>query len=201
VDEKSWQRNAFLITLGFQEKSLCESSHDGCRRISGHRTQLQEGYMFLGGFLWCLYEWKAYMSAIVGAYVIMTTLLNLHRNRYLRQIAAKRLNEDIGTFARSFDRRNEPFDPWVVRATWDALQPYVTFRDGRLPLRPTDHLADDLSIADEDLEDIIADKVAHRSGRSLDSLESNPYFGKVATVGDFVRFMSSQPRSGDTNGA
>ena len=43
--------------------------------------------------------------------------------------------EDIGTFARAFDRRSEPFDPWVVRATWDALLPYCGF-----PLRPADRV-------------------------------------------------------------
>ena len=41
--------------------------------------------------------------------------------RHLGQLASDRIGEDIGTFARGFNRRTEPFDPWVVRATWDAL--------------------------------------------------------------------------------
>src|SRR4030095_4437057 len=66
-------------------------------------------------------------------------------DRYELRLSKERTGEDIGTFARAFDRRSESFDPWVVRATWEALQPYVSF-----PLRPTDRLVEDLCIADEE---------------------------------------------------
>jgi hypothetical protein len=110
------------------------------------------------------------------------------------RLVSERKGDDIGTFTRAFDRRSEPFDPWVVRATWDALQPYVSF-----PLRPTDRLIEDLGIADEEIDMALLGEVAERSRHSLDDLEANPYFAKFSafrnvTVGDFVKLISCQPR-------
>lgn len=118
-----------------------------------------------------------------------------HRPR----LAAERSGEDIGTFALAFDRRAEPFDPWVVRATWDALQPYLVYRDGQVPLRPTDVMVGDLCIDPDDIELALFEEVAERSGHSLDAPEANPYFARISavatvTVGDFVRFITWQPR-------
>lgn len=112
-----------------------------------------------------------------------------------RRLAKQRKGEDIGTFARAFDRHSEPFDPWVVRATWDALQSYVTF-----PLRPTDRLIEDLCIADEEIDMALLVEVAARSRHSLDDLEANPYFAKFSkfsnvTVADFVKLISWQPKT------
>jgi hypothetical protein len=108
----------------------------------------------------------------------------------------ERKNEDIGTFARAFDRRSEPFDPWVVRATWDALR-----TDLVVPLRPTDRIWKDLPSLDTDdfdLYDLIVE-VAARSGHSLEGLKANRYYAMVcesgdATIGDIVKLISSQPR-------
>jgi hypothetical protein len=122
-------------------------------------------------------------------------LLNYANNRRLRRLASGRIGEDIGTFARAFDRRAEPFDPRVVRATWDALRPYTTFPGGSVPLRPGDRLQEDLRI---DLDDVAFDlipEVAKRSGHSLHDERSNPLYGKIHTVGDFVRFITLQPRA------
>jgi hypothetical protein len=112
--------------------------------------------------------------------------------RHLRRLASERTGEHIGTFARGFDRRSEPFDPWVVRATWDALKVYVVFDGTSLPLRPTDRLLKDLCIDPDDI-DCLLPEVAVRSGHSMDCWDSNPYAGKVETVADFVRFIMLQP--------
>jgi hypothetical protein len=111
-----------------------------------------------------------------------------------RRLANERQGEEIGTFARAFDRHSKPFDPWVVRATWDALQPYAAF-----PLRPTDRLIEDMCIADEEIDMALLGEVATRSRHSLDGLGANPYFAKFrsfrnVTVGDFVKLISWQPR-------
>jgi hypothetical protein len=103
----------------------------------------------------------------------------------LRRIASERMGEDIGTFARAFDRRTEPFDPWVVRATWEALQ-FVG-----IPLRPTDRLGEDLCIDDE--LDLVSE-IAERTGHSLADIEANPYFARCSTlwntsVGDLVKLI------------
>ena len=119
-----------------------------------------------------------------------------HRS-HLRRLGADRVGEDIGTFARGFNRRSEPFDSWVVRATWDALTPHV-MSDGRcLPLRKADRLVEDLCIDPDDIlfdlkSDLVAE-VAERLGHSLDNPESNLHCGHMETVGDLVRFVTNQP--------
>jgi hypothetical protein len=130
-------------------------------------------------------------------------LVNQFRlNRHFHRLLAERPGEDIGTFARAFDRRTQPFDPWVVRATWDALVPDVVC-EGRkvpVPLRPSDRLFEELHIDPEDIEFIffeIVEEIATRSGHSLNNLENNPYFGEFETVGDLVHFISRQPRIRD----
>ena len=113
----------------------------------------------------------------------------------LRRLAAGRPGEDIGTFARGLDRRTQPFDPWVVRATWDALTPHVSYPGGRVPLRQTDTLVDDLRI-DPELLGIEFCEIAQRAGRCLDGIEANPLYRDGRTVGDLVRLVSAQPLTG-----
>jgi hypothetical protein len=132
-------------------------------------------------------------KVILGAVILVFAIGALMIDRRLKNMATSRHDEDIGTFARAFDRRNEPFDPHVVRAVWDALQPYTTFRGGSLPLRPTDRIDQDLGIDWDDIDMGIAQEVAERAGRSLANVDSNPLYGRVSTVGDLVRLISSQP--------
>jgi hypothetical protein len=110
------------------------------------------------------------------------------------RLANERRGENIGSFARAFDRRSEPFDPWVVRAAWDALQCYTAF-----PLRPTDRLVSDLHIDPFDIDMVFLAEVAQRSGHMLNDLEGNPYSPRFssrnATVGDFVKLLSWQPKA------
>lgn len=129
----------------------------------------------------------------LSAFVLLGYLGSVVMNHSLRRQAKGRQGEDIGTFARSFNRRDEPFDPWVVRATWDALQPYVTFRGGSLPLRASDRL-DKLPVDPEDLENEVIEEVAERSGHVLEPLAFQHARRSIKTVGDFVKFISSQPR-------
>jgi hypothetical protein len=143
------------------------------------------------------------VTALLFAAAAVVFLLSLcadERNRR-RTIAAERAGEDIGSFARGFNRRAEPFDPWVVRATWDALWPYVASPGGGgAPLRASDRLLEDLRIDPEDVEDMLAE-VAERAGYSLERVEANPLFGQVVTVGDFVRLVTAQPRLASERGA
>jgi hypothetical protein len=120
-------------------------------------------------------------------------VLSIVGRRHLRRLASDRIGENIGSFARAFNRRAEPFDSWVVRATWDALTPYVQL-DGRcLALRPTDRLVEDLCIDTDDLDFDLLPEVAARSGHSLDHPESNPHYGRIETVKDLVNFVTRQP--------
>jgi hypothetical protein len=131
----------------------------------------------------------AVTSAFVGAVWLVGRLLH----RRLARLARERAGEDIGTFARAFDRRATTFDPWVVRAVWDALAPWTELRGGgRLPLRPADVIAE-LGCVDEDLDDVFRE-AATRARHSRHGVEGNPYYGRVVTVGDLVAFIAHQPR-------
>lgn len=111
--------------------------------------------------------------------------------RHLRHLAAARNGEDIGVFARLADCREN--DTWVVRAVYEQVQLYLRPEMEAFPLRWSDRFAEDLRIDEEDLEDIIAPEVAERTGRSLALTGSNPFNGRVRTVGDLVRFFNHQP--------
>jgi hypothetical protein len=113
-------------------------------------------------------------------------------DRRMRRVAFGRQTEDIGSFAKAFDRRRPDFDPWVVRAVWDALQPYRTFRGGVAPLRPSDRLGSFMDL--DDLDEIVFPEVAERTGRTLDNVAPNRMYGRLETVADLVELFWQQPR-------
>jgi hypothetical protein len=128
-------------------------------------------------------------GGLVSVIGLGTHLLNLQ----LARRARARSGEDIGSFARAFDRRAPTFDPWVIRAVWDALAPWTIVRDDtRFPLRPADIIAD-LGCVGTDLDDVCLE-AATRARRLLDEGKENPDSGRVETVGDLVEFISRQPR-------
>lgn len=93
-------------------------------------------------------------------------------------------------FARSINCRR--VDTWVVRAVYEELQRSLP-GTVPVPLRVTDQLQRDLQLDADDLDDLIVD-TAQRTSRSLAHTSANPLFGKVATVGDLVKFLNGQPR-------
>ena len=135
----------------------------------------------------------AALAALIGL-VLVTVLENWRHAKSLQKLAADRASEDIGTFARALKRRSPEFDPWVVRAVWDALGRHLRFEDRCVPLRPGDRLLEDLQVDSEDLEDI-AIEVARRVGRDATDWSKNPVAGAVLTVEDLVRLVASQPRT------
>jgi len=128
--------------------------------------------------------------AAIGLVSLVMWLLDL---RLVRRARA-RSGEHIGTFALALDRRSPDFDPWVVRAVWDALAPWTSLHgDIQLPLRPTDVIAD-LGCVGSDVEDVFVE-AATRARRSTVADHTNPYYGRVSIVGDLVRFIAHQPRA------
>ena len=103
-----------------------------------------------------------------------------------QRIARAREGESICTFARAIDCRK--FDTWIVRAVYEELSD-----DGavRFPVRPSDQLGKELKLDGDSIEEAI-EFVAERAGRLLDGWESNPYAGRVSTVGDVVAFLQLQ---------
>ena len=139
----------------------------------------------------------AFLGSVVIC-AIIAIVLALYDQRRLRLLSVQRQGEDIGTFARSFDRHSELFDPWVVRAVWEELQPYVAFRGGRMPLRPADDLDTFICIDPEDLEFDVLPTITKRARRSLENMEANPFYGRVETVEDLVMFIANQPRRSES---
>ena len=93
------------------------------------------------------------------------------------------------SYARSFDFRE--VDTFVMRAVYEELQPLVEF-----PIQASHRLVEDLRLDGEDLNLDFAPIIAQRLRRTLDGSEKNPYYGRVHTVEDLVRFMEAQPSDG-----
>ena len=106
-------------------------------------------------------------------------------------LAEERRELSICEFARSFDCYKT--DTWVIRAVYEQIQEYVSYIDSPPAIKASDDLFKVLEIDDEDLDLDLVWEILQRTGRSTDSTESNPYYGKVRTVQDFVNFINSQP--------
>ena len=146
-----------------------------------------------GAFLFVLVAHPIGTGSVVVAFAAVTTLLERRRTRYVRAEAEKRAGEDIGSFARAFERRGpNPADPWAIRAVWQALTPRTEAKGRQLPLRPTDHFDTDLCIDSEDIEALVPALVA-QCERDPGNWEANPYLNRVRTVADLVHFISAQP--------
>jgi len=144
------------------------------------------------GALVILALWKPWVWLLLGAFVALQVLFRRTDARRWQQRAAARTGEDIGTFARSFDRKGaEAFDPRVIRATWEALALELQPGGPRVPVRPNDDLEDDFEI---EYVDVLATAVAERAGRSARAWERTPsILDGVLTVADLVRVVSRQP--------
>jgi hypothetical protein len=129
---------------------------------------------------WFLLAWP-FVGAVYG-------IQSLIDRRRVRLIAGDRQGESLCSFVRSFDYRAT--DTWILRATYEQLQPLVGF-----PLRKCDDLYRDLRLDGDDVDDI-AEEIASRTGRPLAHAKDNPYYGRVKTVADLVSFFGGQPKKG-----
>ena len=81
----------------------------------------------------------------------------------------------------------------MIRAVYDALSRYFSYRGVVYPFRASDRLVEDLDLDSEELDDI-AEEVMQRTGRVDKDWEKNPYYDKLETVKDLVLFFDVQPR-------
>lgn len=156
------------------------------------------------GAVWCIAAFLLASMAVVAithpvvfggamAGIFLFVRWQTVRNRrHLRALATLRQGQSICEFARDFSLRD--VDSWVVRAVYEQVQGCLRHAHPSFPLRAEDRLAEDLLIDDEEVEMTIAQEVAARAGRSLDSGATNPYFGRVGTVRDLVMFFQHQPK-------
>ncbi len=111
------------------------------------------------------------------------------QRRKFEALAEERRELSICDFARSFDCRE--IDTWVIRAVYEELQGYMNFCDGQIRIKADDNLFEFLEIDEEDLDMDILEKIAQRTGRSINNTEANPYYGKISTVRDLVGFINA----------
>jgi hypothetical protein len=133
------------------------------------------------------------VGAGLGALTLITIVAEQKRTMRLRGLAQDRQGEDIGSFARSFDRRDgSQLDAWAIRSVWNALVPYTESKGRRVPLRPTDRFEEDLGIDPDDIEELVS-QLVEQCERIPGNWKANPFYESVTTVGDLVRFVSAQP--------
>jgi len=126
---------------------------------------------------------------LVAWFIGLTVIFNLIEARRIRRLAEGREGETICQFARSLDYRR--LDTKIIRAVYVGLQ---VFMGPDFPLRASDDFDQTLRIDWEDLDDL-AEEIAKRCGRSIGCWESNPFYGKVATVADLIEFLSALPQT------
>ncbi len=152
------------------------------------------GWTFLAGFI-ALFIWMFWSSPILLLFVppiaIYVYLDNKKQKEHYQIQLAKREGKSICEFARYFDCRN--IDTWVVRAVYEQLENYMSNDKEAFPILPKDDIFDDLRIDDEDFDLDIVEEIAQRTGRSLENVEANPYYGKVNVVENLVYFFNEQP--------
>ena len=146
-----------------------------------------------GALLFALISHPIATLAILGVLVLIPFLTKPGRKKRVGAIRHERANEDIGSFARAFDRRGEPqVDPWAIRAVWDALTPLTAAGGQTIPLRPTDRWEADLGIDPEDIEDLVP-QLVEQCERAPGDWKANPFYERLSTVGELVYFISAQP--------
>jgi hypothetical protein len=143
--------------------------------------------------LYCLLVHPFGTMSVVAAFTGVSLLQEYKRSQRVRALLDERPNEDIGTFARAFNRRgSDPVDPWAIRAVWNALVPLTESKGRRIPLRPTDRFKADLMIDLEEIEHLVSELVI-QCERVSGNWQANPYDRRLGTVADLVHFISSQP--------
>ncbi len=132
-------------------------------------------------------------AIVISAIAAASYLLERQRAPRVVRAAASRGGEDIGSFARAFDRHSDaPLDPWAIRAVWNALVPLTVSNGHAIPLRPADRFEADLFIDPEDVEELVP-LLVEQCERSGGRWKDNPYFTRLNTVADLVHFISAQP--------
>lgn len=146
-----------------------------------------------GALLFALVAHPVGTLSIFAGLAVLAFLGERKRSRRVAAIANQRVKEDVGSFARAFDRRaGNPRDPWAIRAVWNALVPLTESRGRKIPLRPTDRFEEDLLLDPEDLEDLVP-QLVEQCERVPGNWKANPFYLRLNTVADLVDFISAQP--------
>ncbi|MEO0367668.1 MAG: hypothetical protein AAF197_02665 [Pseudomonadota bacterium] len=154
------------------------------------------GWLFLvalvGLLLWLIWSYP-YLSVLVPVFILVDVWEKKKRNKHFNELLEGRENDSICTFSRQFEFRE--IDTWVIRAVYEQLQSYLNNENDSFPIKATDDVFKDLMIDDEDFEYDLVEEIAQRTGRTLENVESNPYYGKANVVENLVFFFNEQPKT------
>ena len=150
--------------------------------------------------LLCLAAWLLWLHPFLLVVIPIITALDIKnrifRIKHFKAILKDRDTDSICTFSRHFKRHE--IDTWIIRAVYEQLQNYLAPEKKAFPIRPQDDVFKDLLIDNEDFEFDIVEEIAVRTGRSLENIESNPYYGKASIVENLVYFFNEQPKANPT---
>ena len=133
-----------------------------------------------------------FLLSIIPIIAFFLYFENKRTKKKFALLAEERKELGICEFARSFDTKK--IDTWVVRAVYEQLQTYVAeIYATEIPIQAEDSLFDLLEIDEEDLDFDLLEEIAQRTGRSLENIENNKYFGKVTEVKGLVYLFNEQP--------
>jgi len=143
---------------------------------------------FAVGSLALAWVWSmAVLVALAGTYALIV-IGSVWRHRRMQSLADQRGEESICTFVRAFDYRS--IDPWILRAVYEEMQDYIGIAG--FPVRASDRIEEDLGLDRADIEDIVMDRIAYRTGRRLEAEPKNPLCGKIKSVRDIVIYFQHQ---------
>ncbi len=147
----------------------------------------------IAGFIYICWDNPWFLPSLV-VFAVCLHVIAKSPAEDLRNTAAKRPNDSICTFARSFDCRK--VDTWVIRATYEQIRELMSLEIDDFPLRIEDHLVDDLHIEHDDFELDLMEKISQRTGRPLSTFEMMriPYAQNLKTVGDLVHMFNLLPK-------
>ncbi len=148
--------------------------------------------ILLGVFILVSIFAPIFLVIIVGLFILIGVWSYFEQpkiDRYFENLYNERKHLSICDFAREFNSKE--VDTWVIRATYEQLQKSLGTKQ-LIPIKSSDHLFDDLMLDEDDLDLDLAEEIAQRTGRSLNDIEQNSYYGKVQTAKDLVLFFNKQ---------
>lgn len=151
-------------------------------------------------FIFVIFLLKSLILAAIVAIVSIpfTYLVSIDADRQLwfRSQSEIREGETICDFVRSIDYRN--IDTHVIRAVYELLEPYYIYdKDKILPARADDSLWKDIKIDPDDIDMDLFYELLNVTGRVVDGMKKNPYYGKINTVKDLIMLINLQPKKNE----
>jgi hypothetical protein len=164
-------------------KKILRDRAAACGLVDGGGCSPWFGVPVAAGIFWWASAEAGCGAGAVAVFVLAGMLFSWPL--LFRSSLSRRKGVNICRFARSFDRRTT--DTVVIRAVFDRFRQW-----NRYPVCAEDEVFLDWKMDGMDFDDLV-EEVASLTERPLAGMERNPYFGKVTTPGDLVRFFMLQP--------